>query len=175
MTITATQPYHTLFAWNTPFKEVDGGGRAGATSGSLPQIGHLAIRDAAYTNGFTLCVTAKYGATMEQITGDLYVLEVMPKHPNSNTPYDLTTAFVAGDFIKVHKLMPQDVCWLACVSATYLEGQHLITAGATGDVTTMGVGGVPAYAHYWKVLTGGTTITWVKALYMGVAGVDTTA
>jgi hypothetical protein len=172
---TAIGPYQTLFAFGTPFREVDNGGTADDTV-ALPVIGHLAIRDVTlYSNGYTLCNTAKYGATMETLVGDLYVLEIMPKHPHSTVPYDRTTALVVGDPILVHKLEAGNELWLPCVSETIVEGEHLVTK-AGGTITTIGVGGAIAPAHYFKALAPVVSAAgaYAHVLYMGVAGVDVT-
>jgi hypothetical protein len=173
---TATGPEHTLFAFGTPFREIDGGGRAEGNT-ALPQIGKLAIVDAsAFANGFQLLNAAKYGATMETLMGEIYVIEIMPKHPQSNTPYDRTTAVADGDYLWVHQLLPGDVLWLPIVSETIVTGQHLIT-DTGGTLTTIGVGGVPSYGHYWVALqdVASAATAYGKVMYMGVAGIDTTA
>lgn len=167
---TADEPYNTLFAFGTPFREIDNGGRAeGATN--LPKIGYLAIRDtSAFTNGFQLLATEAYGSDQDGGQGDLYIVEIMPKHPQSTTAYDKSTALVDGDFILVHKLEVGDEFWVAGDNITFTEGDILMTHD-DGTVIECGDGTSTPPGHAFIAMEAGDGVNWAHVIYRGVTSI----
>jgi hypothetical protein len=123
----------------------------------------------AVSNGFALLASNDY-------SGELFYCDILPKHPNSTTPYDKSTAYVDGDDIRVHGPVQEgDKLWVAGSSLSFTEGDT-VYLGTAQALTAVGDGtGADKYAWKFMVLETVSSASYVQLRALGVGEVPTTS
>ena len=126
-----------------------------------------------YENGYDVC-DAQYG-DLNAGEGNVYQEEIKARHAQSTTPYDKTTAHVAGDQIKVIRHEVNKVYWLkgSASSLTMSVDAKIITA-ANGLVAVQTEHtSTPKPHHFWTCVKAVSGATWVQGRYMGISSMNT--
>jgi hypothetical protein len=125
-----------------------------------------------YGNG-AIAMTVNFGDS-QIAEAEVMQVEIMAIHPQSSTPYDLTTAFAAGDHVNMVVHQVGKVYWLkgSSISATK-DQSKLIPAGAGLVKVQVAHTATPLPMHMWKCRKTVTSATWVKGTYLGIVSTFT--
>lgn len=123
-----------------------------------------------YGNGVALA-GAQVGNT--NAIGIIEQLQIPAKHPQSTTPYDKTTDFVAGDPARAIEHIIGRSYWLEGSSLSITKGAKMIGA-ASGLIASAGAGTTtPVSMLVWVCNKTVATATYVQGKFIGLASVFT--
>lgn len=172
-----SSPHYTAVAPTTSIMpNKDGKTKQGTSHDTSLKPGLLAIPSAGtYGNGLDV-MGAAFGSADNKTENVVRQIEIPSIHPQSNTPYDKTTAFAAGDPLTFVEHEEGKEYWLPASSLSASAGDTLITAANglvaladTNDIT------VDSMVHTWRTVATVSSASWVRGIYMGKRGYYTAA
>ncbi|MHA1277097.1 MAG: hypothetical protein ACTSQ8_07920 [Candidatus Helarchaeota archaeon] len=166
-TETATQPGSTIDVnGNSPSED------ATIAVDDTMKAGYLVYPSTGtYGNGVDR-MTANYG---DSNTGESLVrqIEIPEIHPESNTPYDKSTAYKAGDHCEVKYHVVGKTYWLPASSITASKGDKIVPAGSGLVKKALAHTTSSKPVHMWSCVKAVTSGSWVQAEYLGMVPYNT--
>ena len=157
--------------------DVDGGSRIeDGTVGDSSCYAGLLVEPSTGTYGNGVAVmTANYGDsnTVEALARQIEIDKI---HPTSNSPYDLTTVYTAGQHVNIVVHQVNKVYWLKGSSITTVKNQtHLVPAGSGLVKAQLAHTATALPMHTWVARQTVSSATWVKGQYLGFKSFYTAA
>lgn len=117
--------------------------------------------------------SANYGDSNTE-EGGIEQIDITPIHPQSNTAYDKTTAFAAGDELTVITHIQGKVYWLKASSLTAtIHKTKLVCAGSGIVKAALAHTGTPLPVHMWLCKKTVSSATYTLGRYMGIVNYNT--